>query len=216
MIASRGNKQSTSDLRKILNEALKVFFTALKTTLRNPYQAFHFFRTIRRQMKAARIRARWEKQGVPVPPILIFSITNQCNLECKGCYQREFHPSTEKELSADKLRRITQEAHKLGVYFFVIAGGEPLTRPELLDITQDYPDILFLVFTNGTLIDDAMVKRFKRQKNVIPLLSLEGDAADTNERRGDGTYEHVLNIMRQLHRNGVFFGTSISLTRPTL
>ncbi|MFC2142519.1 radical SAM protein, partial [Acidobacteriota bacterium] len=58
-----------------LNDALKVFFKdAVVTTLSNPPQAFHFFRTVRWQMKAARIRSHWAKQGVPVPPILIFSI----------------------------------------------------------------------------------------------------------------------------------------------
>ncbi|UCE42629.1 MAG: radical SAM protein [Candidatus Aminicenantes bacterium] len=207
--------KKNSEFRSVLNEALKVFFTdALKTTLRNPIQAFHFFRTIRWQMKAARVRSRWEKQGVPVPPILIFSITNKCNLDCKGCYQKEFHPSTEQELSGAKLREITHEAHKLGIYFFVIAGGEPLIRPEMLEITQEYPEIIFLVFTNGTLIDDAMVKQLKKQKNVVPLISLEGDAEDTNERRGEGTYQHVLKIMGQLRKNSTFFGTSIILTRP--
>lgn len=214
-VSNAEEDRKSTEFRKVLNEALKVFFKdALKTTLRNPIQAFHFFRTIRRQMKAARIRSRWAKQGVPVPPILIFSITNRCNLECQGCYQQEFHPSTEQELSTDKLKEITQEAHKLGIYFFVIAGGEPLIRPEILQITQEYPEIIFLVFTNGTLIDATMVKQFKKQKNVVPLISLEGDAEDTNERRGDGTYDHVLNIMRQLRKNGTFFGTSITLTRP--
>jgi MoaA/NifB/PqqE/SkfB family radical SAM enzyme len=117
-------------------------------------------------------------------------------------------------LSTDKLKGITQEAHELGIYFFVIAGGEPLIRPEMLEITQKYRDIIFLVFTNGTLIDDAMVKQFKKQKNVVPLISLEGDAEDTNERRGEGTYERVLEIMGQLRKNSTFFGTSITLTRP--
>lgn len=206
--------RKSTEFRKVLNEALKVFFKdALMTSLRNPIQAFHFFRTIRWQMKAARIRSRWAKKGVPVPPILIFSITNQCNLDCKGCYQREFHPSTEQELSAKKLEEITHEAHELGIYFFVIAGGEPLIRPEMLQITQKYRDIIFLVFTNGTLIDEAMIKQFKKQKNVVPLISLEGDADDTNERRGEGTYQHVLKIMGQLRKNGTFFGTSITLTR---
>jgi MoaA/NifB/PqqE/SkfB family radical SAM enzyme len=165
-------------------------------------------------MKAARTRSRWDKQGVPVPPILIFSITNQCNLECKGCYQRQFHPETEKELSADKLREITEEAYSLGINFFVIAGGEPLLRPEMLEITQEFRDIIFLVFTNGMLIDKPMIRQFKKQKNVIPLISLEGDAEDTNERRGEGTYEHVVDIMGQLKKNNTFFGTSIALTRP--
>lgn len=207
-------KSIGSDFRKILNDALKVFFKdAVKTSLRNPTQAFHFFRTTRWQMKAARIRSTWAKQGIPVPPILIFSITNRCNLDCEGCYQKEFHPSVDKELSADKLREITQEAHSLGIYFFVIAGGEPLIRPEILQITQEYRDIIFLVFTNGLLIDEAMVQQFKKQKNVVPLISLEGDAEDTNERRGKGTYQHVLDIMGRLRKNGTFFGTSITLTR---
>lgn len=206
--------RESSESRKVLNEALKVFFKdALKTSLRNPIQALHFFRTTRWQIKAARIRSRWAKKGVPVPPILIFSITNACNLDCRGCYQKQFHPSTEQELSADKLKEITQEAHKLGIYFFVIAGGEPLIRPEMLQITQEYRDIIFLVFTNGTLIDETMVKQFKKQKNVVPLISLEGDAEDTNERRSDGIYERVLKIMGQLRKNGTFFGTSITLTR---
>jgi MoaA/NifB/PqqE/SkfB family radical SAM enzyme len=213
MLTEENNKDT--NFHEVLNEALKIFFKdALKTTLRNPVQAFHFFRTIRWQMKAARIRSRWAQQGVPVPPILIFSITNKCNLDCKGCYQKEFHPSTEQELNADKLKEITQEAKKLGIYFFVIAGGEPLIRPEMLQITQEYPEIIFLVFTNGTLIDESMVKQFKRQKNVVPLISLEGDADDTNERRGEGTYEHVLKTMGQLRKNGTFFGTSITLTKP--
>jgi MoaA/NifB/PqqE/SkfB family radical SAM enzyme len=59
-----------------------------------------------------------------------------------------------------------------------------------------------------------MVRQFKKQKNLVLLVSLEGDAEDTNERRGEGTYEHVLDIMKKLRENGTFFGTSITLTRP--
>jgi MoaA/NifB/PqqE/SkfB family radical SAM enzyme len=207
-----GSKKT--DFGKILNEALRVFFKdALKTTLRNPIQAFYFVRTIIWQMKAARIRSRWATQDVPVPPILIFSITNRCNLECRGCYQKEFHGNTERELSPDELKKIIQEAHELGIYFFVIGGGEPLMRPELLQITRQYPEIVFLIFTNGTLIDGTIIKQFKKQRNVVPLISLEGDADDTNDRRGNGIYEDVLNRMGQLHKNRGFFGTSITLTR---
>ena len=212
LTAEEEHKNTNS--RKILNEAMKIFFKdAVKTTLRNPLQAFFFLRTIRWQMKAARIRSHWAKQGVHVPPILIFSITNKCNLECQGCYQQVFHPASEQELSSDKLKEITREAHRLGIYFFVIAGGEPLIRPEMLQITQEFPEIIFLVFTNGTLINENMVKQFRKQKNVVPLISLEGDAGDTDKRRGAGTYEHVLKIMGQLRKDSVFFGTSITLTR---
>ena len=67
-------KQSTEDnndinFREVLNKSLKIFFKdAVKTTLRNPLQAYYFMRTVGWQKKAARMRANWEQQGVHVPP----------------------------------------------------------------------------------------------------------------------------------------------------
>jgi MoaA/NifB/PqqE/SkfB family radical SAM enzyme len=34
------------------------------------------------------------------------------------------------------MRGIVAEADELGISFFVIAGGEPLTRPEIVDIEE--------------------------------------------------------------------------------
>ena len=71
------------DFQKILNESLNVFFRdALRVALTNPLQAYHFVRTVRWQRKASHIRSSWKQKGIHVPPILIFSITNRCNLHC--------------------------------------------------------------------------------------------------------------------------------------
>jgi MoaA/NifB/PqqE/SkfB family radical SAM enzyme len=43
------------------------------------------------------------------------------------------------------VRGIVAEANELGISFFVIAGGEPLTRPEIVDIARDFPHIVFLL-----------------------------------------------------------------------
>jgi len=76
----------------VLNKALLIFFlNALRIALKNPAQMFSFFRTINWLRKAAKLRAIWKEQDVPVPPIIIFSITNQCNLKCEGCYNQSFH-----------------------------------------------------------------------------------------------------------------------------
>jgi len=198
----------------LLNDSLKVFFKdALRITLTNPIQAFYFFRTVNWLRKAAQLRAGWKKQNILVPPIIIFSITNKCNLACKGCYAQALHDQAPQELSPEKLRQITAEAKELGVSFFVLAGGEPFMRPEMLDIIEDYPEIIFLIFTNGLLINDAMIQRFRKQRNVVPLVSLEGDQTSTDERRGPGTFTHVQNIMQQMKKYKLFFGTSLTLTR---
>lgn len=208
--------EKTTQFRSVLNKSLKVFFKdAVRVALSNPSQAFFFYKTVRRQQKAARLRKQWEKQGVIVPPVLIFSITTKCNLHCENCYAQALHPPSDNELSTEKIRNIFSEAQELGVSFFVIAGGEPFLRSELLELTAEFSDLLFLVFTNGMLIDDMMLKQLKRQKNVIPMVSLEGQAAETDERRGEGVYEFVENLIQKLHRNGIFFGTSLTITRST-
>ncbi|UCE04890.1 MAG: radical SAM protein [bacterium] len=199
----------------VLNKALRVFFLdALRIALKNPSQVVTFFRTIKWLRKAAKLRVSWKEQDVLVPPIIIFSITNQCNLQCEGCYNQSFHHSTNGELSDEKLRSITNEAKGLGVSFFVIAGGEPFMRPVFTEIMKDYPEIIFLVFTNGLLINNEMIDTFKKHRNIVPLISLEGNAEDTDQRRGEGTFATLQNIMEKMNRKAIFFGTSLTLTRP--
>ena len=50
-----------------------------------------------------------------------------------------------------------------------LAGGEPLVRQEILDITRDFPEIICLVFTNGLLIDDDLLVKLKGQRNFVPV-----------------------------------------------
>jgi MoaA/NifB/PqqE/SkfB family radical SAM enzyme len=97
--------------------------------------------------------------------------------------------------------------------FFALAGGEPFVRPDLIEVTSRYPEIIFLVFTNGLLIDPQMIAKVKKQKNIIPVVSLEGYQDDTDGRRGEGVYRHLQKIINRLKENGVFYSISITLTR---
>ena len=69
-----------------LNLALRIFFSEfVRVSLRRPSQALFFARTALWQAGAARLHARNAREGLTVPPIAIFSITNGCNLRFKGC-----------------------------------------------------------------------------------------------------------------------------------
>ena len=104
-----------------LTKALKIFFKdALKVALMNPSQAVSFLRTILWQGKAHTLRSKLKKQGYSIPPIVIFSITNQCNLNCKGCYSQLFHPPSQTEMNIDKVKSVVKEAAELGISFFVL------------------------------------------------------------------------------------------------
>jgi len=63
-----------------LNLGLRLFFSEfVRVSLRRPGQALFFARTVLWQGKAARRRARLAREGLTVPPIVIFSITNGCS-----------------------------------------------------------------------------------------------------------------------------------------
>jgi MoaA/NifB/PqqE/SkfB family radical SAM enzyme len=116
-------------------------------------------------------------------------------------------------MSADKMRTVFDEAEELGISFAVLAGGEPLVRPEIVDIVREHPRILSLMFTNGLLIDDDMLARFKAQRNLIPVISLEGYEEDTDGRRGQGVYGYLKAIIPRLRDNGIFYAVSLTVTR---
>jgi len=186
--------------------------TAARITFHDPRFAARALRLLLRQRRAAQVRDRHEAAGTHVPPFVIYSITDRCNLDCEGCYAKLLHRHDRPEVPDERVRGILREARDLGVSLMLLAGGEPLLRKHLLDITAEFPEILFLLFTNGSLIDDAVIDRLRAQRHVVPVLSIEGDEQMTDRRRGSGTYEHVVAAMTRLRKRRVFFGTSTTLT----
>jgi MoaA/NifB/PqqE/SkfB family radical SAM enzyme len=203
---------------KLFDDTIAALFAdAVRTTMRRPSQAAFFMKTLWRQRKAARVRKRWERRGVHVPPIIILSVTNRCNLNCKGCYARELRPQAGAggEMSREEWGSVVGEASELGVGIIMIAGGEPLLRREILDVAADFPGILFPVFTNGLMIDDGMLAWLRKNRNVIPVVSLEGDAWETDSRRGREVYGRVRDVAARLGRRRVFYGISVTVTGST-
>jgi len=163
--------EQDSDYTNILNRAITVFFKdSARITLREPSKALFFLRTAWWQKRAAQKRQRWQNENLHVPPFLIISVTNECNLRCKGCIafaHREHRPAA-RELSEHRLRSLVSEAHQLGVSAILLAGGEPLVRRELLAITKDFPSIVFPLITNGTLIDETVMRQLKENETSFP------------------------------------------------
>ncbi|MCX6097473.1 MAG: hypothetical protein NTZ77_03175 [Caldiserica bacterium] len=57
------------------------------------------------------------------------------------------------------------------------------------------------------------MNRIRGQRNIVPVISLEGYAAETDARRGDGVAGRALAAIARMRRAGVFFGTSLTVTR---
>lgn len=158
-----------------------------------------------------------EKEGRKPPLFLTISPFAGCNLKCKGCYAASEEALTEK-LPFAIFNRIVSEAKEFfGMNFFVISGGEPLLYrdqgKDLLDLLVKHKDCYFLMYTNGTLIDEKMAKRLADLGNLTPAISVEGFEKETDQRRGEGVQKRVLKAMALLKKMGVPFGISVTATR---
>jgi len=193
------------DIYALCRNALKLAFT-------NPGRFAFLLKTLFYQIKAAKLRKSFVNDNITVPAFMIFSVTSKCNLNCKGCYAQSQHREASPDISIDKLRSILNESKELGISIALISGGEPLARKDLLGILSEFPRTLFALFTNGLLVDDSAMKTFSENKNIIPIVSIEGSKNFTDTRRGEGTYQNITGLYRKLENKKIFFGTSITIT----
>ena len=205
------------DLPKFMSDNLQgLVQTAYRSVLSNPREAAFAMRFMRSLSKGEKRRKQLMDSGLEVPPFLICSIASTCNLSCAGCYARKTgiasDEPTRKMLDASAWERIFGEASGLGFNVALLAGGEPLTRRDVLDVAAKTKDMLFPVFTNGTMIGAVYTDFFRRNPNVVPVVSLEGDSGATDSRRGEGVYRRAVAGMEMLRDAGVFYGTSITVT----
>jgi hypothetical protein len=171
------------------------------------------FRIAARIKKSAAVREAFARdEGLVVSPVLILSVTNDCNLACAGCYACSHQRDRSAELSMEDIRCVVGEAVALGVCVVMIAGGEPLLKPEILSLPPAHPDTLFVMFTNGLLLGSPAAQAAARMRNLIPIISQEGGRALTDERRGEGVYDAATAVMRRLDGAKRMFGVSVTLT----
>jgi len=154
--------------------------------------------------------------GTSSPEILLISPTKACNLFCKGCYADS--GATREKLEWEIIDRLITEAHDLwGARFIVLSGGEPLVYKDrgkgILDIIERHGDCFFMMYTNGTLINDSVAVRMGELGNVMPAISVEGLREKTDGRRGEGVFDRIIQAMERLRRERVFYGISMTATR---
>jgi MoaA/NifB/PqqE/SkfB family radical SAM enzyme len=205
------------DLVAYLNRgAEQLVLDILKATLKNPKEALFIRRYYNAQKGMENRRAALEAGGRHIPMFLIASITNACNLFCKGCYARangQCGSGSGKPLfSAKQWSSVFTQAADAGIGFVLLAGGEPMLRQDVLLAAAAHEEILFPIFTNGTLIDPQCLDLFDRHRNLVPIVSLEGGEAATDLRRGAGAFAQVQAALNAMQERKLLFGASLTVT----
>ena len=152
-----------------------------------------------------------EKYGCNIPYVILFDPTSACNLHCVGCWASEY--AHQLNLSYEDMDSIVTQGKELGIHGYVMTGGEPMVRKkDILKLAKKHYDCGFMLFTNGTLVDQEFCDGMRDCKNIVLSMSIEGDEETTDARRGKGTFQKVMNTMDLLRDNGLVYGTSICYT----
>ncbi|UCC92295.1 MAG: radical SAM protein [Thermoplasmata archaeon] len=206
--------EQLKEVDAILDRKLSSVF--IPWAIRHPRYMRSFARLVKPYRRSERARKENAEKGITVPISLIISITPYCNLQCTGCYAIATGTtgpgSTGRTLDINQWRTILRDASDMGVFLFVIAGGEPFLYPGLMDLLREFRDRWFVIVTNGTVIEDQHHKLLKKSANISVVVSLEGSKEMTDARRGEGVYDQAMEALRRLNKAGVMTGISTTIT----
>lgn len=133
-----------------------------------------------------------------------WEITCRCNLRCVMCYTdcRNTPEAVRGELRTDEMLRILDELLDAGTLELCVTGGEPFSRPDFFELYDRAVSrgLLVTVFTNGTLITEAVADRLASLPPHRIEISLHGTSAPVFERitQAPGSHPRCLNAIRLL------------------
>lgn len=209
------------DIQEYMSNGVKnVVNNAIRATLKNPKESIFMAKFALASKLASDRRFKAKESGNHVPAFLICSITSSCNLHCAGCYSRENHACSDeapvRQLDADSWDKIFKEADELGISFILLAGGEPLLRKDVIDKAATHENILFPIFTNGVFLGDKYLEVLDKHRNLLPVISIEGDEEVTDLRRGKGVYNKIMESVAKLQANDLIYGVSVTVTTENM
>ncbi|PHU33925.1 radical SAM protein [Pseudobutyrivibrio ruminis] len=199
------NNRWVKYINKVIDETNPDYLS--KMALNLGYEAF--FRGTKK------IRKNRKKYGCNVPWLILFDPTMACNMHCIGCWSGTYGHKA--NLTFEDMDKIVTEGKELGVYLYMMTGGEPMVRKaDIIKLCEKHNDCFFAAYSNSTLIDEELCKKVVELGNLTFMLSIEGTPETNDARRGDGHYEAVMKAMDLLKKYGIIYGTSICYTRDNI
>jgi sulfatase maturation enzyme AslB (radical SAM superfamily) len=154
---------------------------------------------------------------VPGAPFqVVWDVTHACNLRCKHCYASAGKADRD-ELSTEAALELIDRLAAWGVPIVAFSGGEPLMRPDILELISKAHErgIYVALATNGTLITEQKAADIKEAGAEYLQISLDGADPSTHDHfRGvDGAFDRTMEGIKNAVAEGFFVSISTTATR---
>ena len=149
-------------------------------------------------------------------PLVVWNMTNRCNLRCIHCYIKAEDTEYQNELSTDEAVTMIDDLADMKCPVLLFSGGEPLLRPDLFELGRyaDQRGLRCVISSNGTLIDDAAAQKIKAAGFQYVGISIDGAPATHDHFRAQtGAFEKALAGIHACQRNGVKTGMRFTVNR---
>lgn len=155
-----------------------------------------------------------------VPLSGTFELSPVCNFSCRMCYVRmtpqQVAAHSKPMVTLERWLQLAKEAYEAGTLYLLLTGGEPLLWPNFWELYEQLVEMGFLISinTNGSLIDEKAVARFRAHPPMRINLTLYGASDETYQRlcQAKGVFSKVNQAIRGLKEAGINFKLNCSLT----
>lgn len=149
-------------------------------------------------------------------PVVVWNITQRCNLQCLHCYAEAGGGEFSKEFTTTEAETIIDSLAEFGVPVLMFSGGEPLLRADLAQLVSYAAarGIRVVISTNGTLFTPGIAAEMKQAGVSYVGISLDGLESTNDRFRGKGgAFRQALAGIRHCRDAGIRVGLRLTLTK---
>ncbi len=149
--------------------------------------------------------------------LVAWEITSKCNLFCAHCRGSSTSDCVEGELTTKECFNLIDQISEAGNPILILTGGEPLCRPDFLQIAEYAANkgLRVVLGTNGTLLTDDMAAQLK----TIPVsrigISLDFPKAELQDdfRGKKGAYAAAMKGIEAARKAGIEVQINSTITK---
>ncbi|MCF8036698.1 MAG: 12,18-didecarboxysiroheme deacetylase [Desulfobacteraceae bacterium] len=149
-------------------------------------------------------------------PVVVWNITQRCNLRCIHCYAHAKAGLQENELSTAEGKALIDDLADMGAPVLLLSGGEPLMRPDLPELAEYAVSrgMRAVISTNGTLIDRDTARVLKDIGLSYVGISLDGNRQVNDRFRGmEGAFDQAMKGIENCKAAGIRVGLRFTVNR---
>ena len=172
--------------------------------------------TLRYSRQSGTLPSHLLQFSIDKKPVVVWNMTQRCNLKCVHCYARSEDISYDNELTHDQAIAMMNDLADFGVPVLLFSGGEPLVHPRLVEYAQYAVSkgMRAVISTNGTLITREKARTLKEIGLSYVGISLDGLASTHDRFRGvPGSFDRAMAAIDHCQAAGIKVGLRFTINK---